>query len=309
MKKVAFVLLALTSLYPGVPGALALAAGICFAMVFGNPFLSRTQSMTRKLLTYSVVGLGFGMNLVVVGHVGMRGIGYTQFTIILSMCAGLFLGRLLQVNREASFLISAGTAICGGSAIAAVAAGLKAKSENVTVSLATVFLLNAVALFVFPPIGHWVGLTSEQFGLWAALAVHDTSSVVGTAIQYGGAALEVGTTVKLARSLWIAPLTFLIVMLSSGEGKEGKVTVPWFILGFVGAAALVTYVPALKEYGDRLALVAKAFLVLVLFLIGSNLSKETLRKVGFRPMLQGFALWMISASVSLTAIHFNLIHL
>lgn len=310
MKKIAFLFLALATLYPEVPAALALAMGIFFAIFFGNPFISYTKPLSSRLLSYSVIGLGFGMNLFVVGRVGLQGIGYTLFTITLSMGAGLLLGMLLKVNREASILISAGTAICGGSAIAAVSAGIKAESENVSVSLATVFLLNAAALFIFPPIGLWMGLTPEQFGLWAALAVHDTSSVVGTAMHFGGAALEVGTTVKLARSLWIAPLTFLIViMFNSKDRKKGKITFPWFILGFVAAAGIVTYVPSLKPYGDQIAALSRKVLVLVLFLIGSNLTRETLRKAGFRPMVQGFGLWVIAASVSLAAIFYGFIHL
>ncbi len=310
MKKIAFFMVALATLHSDMPAALALALGVFFAVTFGNPFLSRTKPFASKLLTYAVVGLGFGMNLFVVGKVGMQGIGYTLFTITLSMAAGLLLGRMLKVSREASILISAGTAICGGSAIAAVSAGIKAESQNVSVSLATVFLLNAAALFIFPPIGLWMGLSPEQFGLWAALAVHDTSSVVGTAVQYGGNALEVGTTVKLARSLWIAPLTFLIVIFFSvKDEKKGNITIPWFILGFIGAAALVTYVPSLKASGEHIALVSRHVLVLVLFLIGSNLTRETLKKAGVRPMVQGFSLWLIAASVSLAAIYNGVIHL
>jgi uncharacterized integral membrane protein (TIGR00698 family) len=310
MKKIAFLILAAATLLPDVPAALALAVGIFFAVTFGNPFIDRTKPLASKILTYSVIGLGFGMNLFVVGRVGVQGIGYTLFTITLSMVAGLLLGKLLKVSREASILISAGTAICGGSAIAAVSAGIKAESENISVSLATVFLLNAAALFIFPPIGMWMGLSPENFGLWAALAVHDTSSVVGTAIHYGGGALEVGTTVKLARSLWIAPLTFLIVIFMSKPGeKKGKITIPWFILGFIGAAALVTYVPSLAGYGAQIAGLARKSLVLVLFLIGSNLTRDTLRKAGVRPMIQGFLLWIIAASVSLAAIHYGIIHL
>lgn len=309
MKKAAFLLLALATLHPDVPAAAALLAGIIFALTAGNPFLDLTKKWTSRLLMISVVGLGFGMNLLVVGRVGLQGIGYTALTITLSMGVGLLLGRLLSVRNETSILICAGTAICGGSAIAAVSAALKSESEDVSVSLATVFLLNAAALFVFPGIGHWAGLSEEQFGLWSALAVHDTSSVVGTSIQYGARALEVGTTVKLARALWIAPLTMLIVMFFRKPGVKGKFTVPWFIFGFVAAAALCTYVPATQPVGEQLAMISRRFLVLTLFLIGANLTKKTLQSVGLRPLLQGTALWAVAASASLAAISAGLIHI
>lgn len=309
MKKIIFFLLALASLHPVVPAGAALLAGIVFALSVGNPFLNFTKKWTPRLLMISVVGLGFGMNLVVVGTVGFRGIGYTGLTIALSMGVGLLLGRLFKVPKEASILISAGTAICGGSAIAAVSAAMKAKSEDISISLATVFLLNAAALFIFPAIGHWAGLSQEQFGLWSALAVHDTSSVVGTSIQYGARALEIGTTVKLARALWIAPLTMLIVMFYKKPGSQGKFTVPWFILGFVIAAAIYTYVPPMQPVGLELAMISRRLLVLTLFLIGANLTRKTLQSVGFRPLLQGLALWIVAASTSLGAIHSGWIHL
>ncbi|MGZ3655035.1 MAG: YeiH family protein [Bdellovibrionota bacterium] len=312
MKKAAFIILGLLCLYPEITAGTALVAGIFFALAFGNPFVVETKRWTSTLLQVAVVGLGFGMNLLVVGKVGFAGVGYTAITICLSMAVGLLLGRALRISKDASLLISAGTAICGGSAIAALAAAIRAESEDVSVSLATVFLLNAAALFIFPPLGHAMGFSEAQFGLWSALAVHDTSSVVGTAIQYGPQALEIGTTVKLARALWITPLTLLIGFIYSrraGGEKGGKIAMPWFILGFVLASALVTWVPLAKPAGQLLATASRSVLVLTLFLIGSNLTRKTLQTVGFRPMLQGLLLWIVAGSTSLYAIHVGWIHL
>jgi len=311
MKKIAFFLWALFCLYPGVPAGAALVAGVLFSLLFGNPLPVLTKRYTSNLLQVAVVGLGFGMNLLVVGKVGFEGVGYTAITIFLSLVLGLLLGKALGVARDASLLISAGTAICGGSAIAALAAAIHAESEHVSVSLVTVFLLNAAALFLFPPIGHHFGLTETQFGLWSALAVHDTSSVVGTAMQYGAQALEVGTTVKLARALWITPLTFAVgYFYSRGQGtKGGKIAKPWFILGFLLASAIVTWVPGTQAAGHWLAGASRSLLVLTLFLVGSLLTKATLKTAGFRPMLQGVLLWITAASTSLYAICEGWIHL
>lgn len=312
MKKSAFVILALATLWPEISAGLALVVGIAFALAFGNPFSVYTKTWTSTLLQVAVVGLGFGMNLLVVGKVGLEGVGYTALTILLSMFVGLALGRLLQVRRDASLLISSGTAICGGSAIAAVSGAIRAESEDVSVSLATVFLLNAAALLIFPALGHWANLTQAQFGLWSALAVHDTSSVVGTAIQYGRESLQVGTTVKLARALWITPLTLAIGFGwnrgRAGTGR-GKVARPWFILGFLLASALVTWAPSLAGAGEWLAYASRRVLVLTLFLIGANLTMATLRNVGIRPMVQGLLLWFFAASASLFAIMHGWIHL
>ncbi len=312
MKKIAFIILALLTLHPAAPPSAALLAGICFALAFGNPFSALTRRWTSVLLQAAVVGLGFGMNLLVVGRVGAQGVGYTALTIFLTMGMGFAIGKLLKVSRDSSLLISAGTAICGGSAIAAIAAAIRAESEDVSVALGTVFLLNGVALFIFPPIGHAMSLSQDQFGLWSALAVHDTSSVVGTSIQYGAEALQIGTTVKLARALWITPLT-IGIGLFYGENKpsEGKrkIAMPWFILGFVLAAALVTWVPSLEPAGQSAAAFSRRLLVFTLFFIGSNLTLETLKKVGLRPLVQGLALWALAASGSLAAIYAGWIHL
>lgn len=311
MIKIAFIVLGILCLYPGVPAGIALVAGILFALLFGNPVQAQTKRMTSTLLQVAVVGLGFGMNLLVVGKVGFEGVGYTAITILLSLAVGLALGKALGVARDASLLISAGTAICGGSAIAALSAAIRAESEDVSVSLATIFLLNAAALFIFPPIGHHLALTETQFGLWSALAVHDTSSVVGTAMQYGPRALEVGTTVKLARALWITPLTFAVGYFYSRRvgATGGKIAKPWFILGFILASAIVTWVPGTQEAGQWLASASRSLLVLTLFLIGSNLTKATLKSAGLRPMVQGVLLWIVAGSTSLYAICEGWIHL
>lgn len=296
-------------LHPAVPSGAALLAGIFLALSMGNPFAALTKKWTSYCLMAAVVGLGFGMDLLVVGRVGAQGIGYTAFTILLTMVVGTGLGAMLKVSRDASLLITAGTAICGGSAIAAVSAAIRAKSEDVSVALATVFLLNAAALFIFPPIGHAIGLDTTQFGFWSALAVHDTSSVVGTTLQYGGDAMQVGTTVKLARALWITPLTLVIgLAYNRNKTEKGRITIPWFILGFVAAAALVTWVPAFRATGESLAVMSRRLLVFTLFLIGSNLTRATLKSVGFRPFVQGVALWIFAASTSLGAIYYGWIH-
>ncbi len=305
-KKFFFLILALLCLLPQTPAAAALVTGIVFALTFGNPFLDQTKRWTSTLLQVAVVGLGFGMDLLVVGRVGVQGIGYTALTIFLTMALGIALGKVCKVSRDGSLLIAAGTAICGGSAIAALSAAIRADSEDVSISLATVFLLNAAALLLFPVIGHWMALSPPEFGLWSALAVHDTSSVVGTSIQFGPEALQIGTTVKLARALWITPLTLLIGVYYQKKfaAKEGqkKIAKPWFILGFLASAALVTWVPELRPVGQGLAAFSRSLLVLTLFLIGSQITLATLRKVGFRPTGMGFVLWVIVGTSSLLAI-------
>jgi uncharacterized integral membrane protein (TIGR00698 family) len=249
------------------------------------------------------------MNLEVVGRVGAHGILYTVISLSAAILLGVILGKSLKIDQTTSMLISAGTAICGGSAIAAIAPVLRAKSTQVSVSLATVFCLNAVALVIFPPIGHHFNLTEQAFGLWSALAIHDTSSVVGASLQYGHHALEVRTTVKLARDLWIIPLTLVVGMLwksddseADASGAKPKGKKPWFILGFLIAAALVTWVPALNGPGHIVADISKRALVFTLFLIGSGLTRATIKAVGIRPFLQGLALWIVMASGTLFAI-------
>lgn len=302
---------AAASLLPFVSTGVALVAGVLVALTVGNPYGALTRRATHTLLALAVVGLGAGMDLRVVAAVGAHGVGYTVVGIATCLVLGTLLTRVLGVSREAGLLISIGTAICGGSAIAAVVPVLRPKEHEVSVALGTVFLLNAVALFVFPAVGHVVGLDAHQFGLWSALAIHDTSSVVGAAMQYGPKALEVATTVKLARALWIVPLTVAVGALQrrtkGGEVEQGRARRPWFILGFVAAAALVTWVPALRPAGHVVAAVSRQALVLTLFLIGANLTRSAVRAVGVRPLAQGVGLWVCMAGLSLGAIALHVI--
>jgi uncharacterized integral membrane protein (TIGR00698 family) len=308
---------ALLALTPLVSAAMALLLGAAIVLTVGNPIHTHTHTWTHRLLPLAVMGLGAEMNLGTVARVGLHGLGYTAISLSLVMGLGLLLGRYLKVDREAGLLISIGTAICGGSAIAAAAPVLRARPHQVSVALATVFLLNAVALVVFPPIGHLAHLGQESFGLWAALAIHDTSSVVGAGLAYGPRALEVATTVKLARALWIVPMTLGLGYMVANRRKQAgtlpeaedalPVKKPWFIAGFLLVAALVTWVPGLHAAGHLVAIGAHHVLVLTLFLIGAGLSREALRTVGLRPFLQGLVLWVIVGSLGLGAVKLGLL--
>jgi uncharacterized integral membrane protein (TIGR00698 family) len=293
-----------------VSPAVALAGGIAFGFVMDHPFRMESHLLAKLLLQASVVALGFGMNLKQVVHAGRSGFFYTAVSITSVMVLGLVFGRLLKVAGKASFLIAAGTAICGGSAIAAISPISGANEEEISVSMGTVFLLNSVALLIFPPIGHVLHLSQNQFGLWAALAIHDTSSVVGAAAKYGNQALTVGATVKLARALWIVPVSLLTAayMGRSGHSRSSaKVGVPWFILLFSLAAAAATYFPRLATVYGTMNHLGKAGLTATLFLVGTSLSKKTLQQVGARPFIQGVSLWIIVATASLAAIYFHYI--
>jgi uncharacterized integral membrane protein (TIGR00698 family) len=301
-----FLLGALLALAPFTPAAAALVGGALIALTVGNPLQQQTRAWTHRLLPLAVVGLGADMNLRAVAKAGLHGLGYTAISIVLVLVLGWWLARLMKVERDAGVLISVGTAICGGSAIAAVAPVLRAKEHEISVALATVFLLNAVALLIFPPIGHAVGLGQDAFGLWSALAIHDTSSVVGAGLAYGPRALEVATTVKLARALWIVPLTlgigWMVARRCEGSADAPPVKKPWFIAGFLAMAALVTFVPVLHVPGHLIAVVARRLLVLTLFLIGAALNREALRSVGVRPFMQGLVLWILVGSIVLSAV-------
>lgn len=302
--------LALVCLYPGVGAALALGMGVAVALLAGNPYLHMTRQYTSRLLAASVVGLGAGMNLETVLQAGFKGLGYTVVSIMACLLTGLLLGRLFKVEREASLLIAVGTAICGGSAIAAVAPVIQARAHNISVALAVVFCLNALALLVFPFIGHYFELTQAQFGLWAALAIHDTSSVVGAGLNYGPEALQIATTVKLARALWIVPVAVAVGYFYKADGAEAgaqKRKYPWFILGFLAMATLVTWVPQLAAVGQVVSSAARQLLVLTLFCIGANLTRESLRQVGARPLVQGVVLWLVVSAVSLLALHYGVL--
>lgn len=287
-----------------VSPALALAGGIAFGLLCPHPFAAESRDLSRLLLQASVVALGFGMDLRQVVHAGASGFAYTAVSIICAILLGLVLGGALRVSRTASFLITCGTAICGGSAIAAIAPITRAGEEDMAVSLGTVFTLNAVALLLFPAIGFALHLTQPQFGLWAALAIHDTSSVVGAAARYGPEALTIGTTVKLARALWIVPVALVTAAASK---SSRRIQLPWFILYFCLAALANTYIHGGTAIFSTFSKLGRCGLTVTLFLIGSGISKATLRKVGVRPMLQGIALWIIIATLSLWAIRTHLI--
>lgn len=300
-------------LIPGVSSSAALVAGILLAVAIGNPWPGQTRALAHLCLTLSVIGLGAGMNLAVVGRVGLHGLGYTALGIGTAFAVGTLLGRRLGVARDASLLITVGTAICGGSAIAAVAPAIRAKAHDVSLALVSVFVLNAVALLVFPAIGHALHLGQESFGLWCALAIHDTSSVVGASSQYGERALEVATAAKLARALWIVPVTLAIAAqrarsVRPEEGPAEKPRRPWFILGFLAAAALATFFPSLHGVAGIVSAAAHRLLVFTLFLIGLGLSRATLRTLGVRPFVQAFGLWVTLAAGTLAAIVAGWIH-
>lgn len=300
--KMVFFILALFCLSPYGSSAIALLAGILLASTLGNPFTDFTKKHTSTLLQISVVGLGAGMNLKVVGVVGVQGIGYTVTGIAFTAMVGFLLTRLLKTPDTLSTLITIGTGICGGSAIAATGPILKADNEDMSISLGVVFILNALALFIFPPIGHAFSLDQHQFGLWSALAIHDTSSVVGAAMQYGKEALELATTVKLARALWIIPISLLLAFFMK---SKSKIKMPWFIFGFILVAALVTWIPELNSIGHSISDFSKKLLVLTLFFIGLNLNINSIKKVGLKPLLLGIFLWIIVGSSTLLAIKLN----
>jgi len=285
---------------------IALLSGLIYGMALAHPFQAETKKLSKFLLQASVVALGFGMNLHEVLHAGKSGFVYTALSITGAMLLGLGLGYLIHVQQKPSFLISAGTAICGGSAIAAVGPIAGANEEEMAVSLGTVFILNSVALFLFPVIGLALHMSQTQFGLWAALAIHDTSSVVGAAAKYGAAALAVGTTIKLARALWIVPLSAVTAIFLK---SKARIQWPWFILLFCFAALLNTLLPAFSGTFGALNHLGRIGLTVTLFLIGTGLNKKTLAKVGVRPLLQGLVLWVIVGSTTLALILGNWIHL
>jgi len=284
----------------------ALAGGLVYGFSFLHPFHVEAKKLSKLLLQASVVGLGFGMNLQQVMQAGRSGFIYTAGSISIALLLGWGLGRLLQVKQRISYLISAGTAICGGSAIAAIAPITNASQEEIAVSLGTVFVLNSIALLTFPGIGTALHMTQSQFGLWSALAIHDISSVVGATAKYGAVALTVGTTVKLARALWIVPLSVGTAMANK---SKARIQWPWFILFFCLAAVSNTYVHIFQSAYPVLKHLGGIGLTVTLFLIGTGLSMKTLREVGVRPFLQGILLWLFVAVVSLTLIRGGWIHL
>ena len=285
---------------------LALVLGLAYALSFGSPTSVMAKKLTPLLLQASVVGLGFGMDLQQLVRVGRSGFLYTAIGIAAVLILGLLLGWLLRVGRSVSALITVGTAICGGSAIAAIGPLLSATEGEMAVSLGTIFILNSVALLLFPSIGWFFHLSETQFGLWAALAIHDTSSVVGASAKYGATALAVGTTVKLARALWIVPLS---IATAIREKSNRRIAWPWFILLFCLAAVANTYFPVLHSLYSILNRLGRLGLTATLFLIGAGMSAPMLRRVGVRPMMQGVLLWVIVALGTLALIRAGWIQL
>lgn len=295
-----FILLFIFCLLPFVSPAVALFVGLAFALLVGQPFPAFSKKTSKYLLQFSVVGLGFGMNLHESLRAGKEGMLFTILSVVAVLLLGMYLGKRLLMDRKTAYLISAGTAICGGSAIAAVAPVVKADDNEMSMSLGTIFILNAIALFIFPPIGHWLGLTQEQFGMWAAIAIHDTSSVVGAGAAYGERALEVATMVKLTRALWIIPVTIATMFIFKQKGA--KVSIPWFIFFFILAMVANTFLAIPEAVSGSLVWLAKKGLTVTLFLIGAGLSRKVIKQVGVRPMVQGVLLWIFIGLASLWAV-------
>jgi uncharacterized integral membrane protein (TIGR00698 family) len=281
------------------PSWLALGAGLAIALTTGIERPKEGKLLTTLSLQLGVIALGAGMNLDTVLRVGVNGALVTATGLAIAVTLGLSLGRWLDVEKDTSLLIAVGTGICGGSAIAAVSSVIRPKDHETSIALAVVFVLNAIALVLFPVIGHAAGMSQTLFGRWAALAIHDTSSVVGAGLAYGSIALTVATTTKLARALWIVPVTLATAVMRPKSGSLKDVKWPWFILGFLAVAALVTWVPSLAVYGPPIALAGKRSLLVALFLIGLSLSPKALVKVGPRPFFLGVFLWVVLAAVSI----------
>jgi uncharacterized integral membrane protein (TIGR00698 family) len=281
----------------------ALLLGLIFAQFIGHPFVHLNSKSTGLLLKVSVVGLGFGMNVSQAMEAGKNGFLLTVASIVFTLLLGILLGKLLGIEKKTTTLVSSGTAICGGSAIAAIGPVVGANDKEMSVSMGTIFLLNSLALVIFPPIGHYFGLTDEKFGLWAAIAIHDTSSVVGAASTYSEKALHIATTVKLARALWIIPLTIIIAFFFKRE-KEGtkKMKMPWFILLFVVAMVMNTFIPFVQTHSTTLFNISKIGLSVTLFLIGAGLSMTEIKAVGWRPLVLGVLLWIFISVLSFLAI-------
>ena len=295
-RKIIFLSGLLFALTPFASPPTALALGLIFGLFFAHPFLKQSQKFSKTLLQVCVVGLGFGMNLHEVLKAGRSGFFYTAISIAFALSTGLLLGKLLKVGKTNSYLISVGTAICGGSAIAAVGPVAEATDDEMSVSLGTIFILNSIALIVFPFVGEYLNLSQTQFGLWAALAIHDTSSVVGAGAKFGAVALAVGTTVKLARALWIVPATLSTAAI---KRSGAKIKYPWFIALFVAAALVNTYLTFGEPVYNVLYDLARIGLTATLYLIGSHISLNTLKQTGVRPLAQGVILWVIVSVLSL----------
>lgn len=308
--KIAYLILAAIAVSGLISEPYALAGGLVFALIFGNPIKKLSQAASKYLLRWSVVGLGFGMNIFAVRDAAQSGFIFAIVTIICTMLIGILIGKLFKIESNTSLLISSGTAICGGSAIAAVGPVINADSKSMSVALVTVFILNAIALFIFPALGQLLALSQEQFGIWSAIAIHDTSSVVGASRKYGEEALKIATSIKLTRALWIIPLVLVLALIKKSAVKKEKrnikkhkkLFVPWFILFFILATVIATVFPQGKLIFVGIKETAKHGLILTLFLIGSGLTRDDIKAVGFKPMFQGLLLWMLISVTSLLAV-------
>lgn len=282
--------------------------GLIVALTIGNPFIQHNKIFTKILLQASVVGLGFGVHLNEALAAGKDGFIFTIFSIAITMGLGLWIGRLLHVNKDTRTLVAGGTAICGGSAIAALGPVINAKDKNMTVALGTIFMLNAIALFIFPPIGNLLHMDDTQFGYWCAIAIHDTSSVVGAAATRSEAALQIATTTKLIRALWIIPLSLLVAVFYNRGSKEKaesgkkKITIPWFIFLYVVAMIIATYLPQGQAFYTEAVKIAKMGMIYTLFLIGTGLTWDSIKEVGYKPVLLGVILWVIISVISAVSI-------
>lgn len=300
---IAYTLLALLCFFPFVTAPIALFMGLVLALTLGTPGTAFNKKASKYLLQISVVGLGFGMNITDSLKAGSDGMLFTLISVTCVLIIGIVVGKWMGVSKVPSYLIASGTAICGGSAIAAVGPIAKANESELSVSLATIFILNAIALFIFPVMGHWLGLSQQQFGLWAAIAIHDTSSVVGAGATYGEEALLVATTVKLTRALWIIPLSIFSIFYFNARGE--KISVPWFIFLFIAAMIMNTYLPLSTLLTTNIVFVSKKLLTVTLFFIGAGLSRKTLQSTGLRPLILGVSLWIVIGLMSLAFVYFN----
>jgi uncharacterized integral membrane protein (TIGR00698 family) len=300
VRKVIFIIAVVLCVTPLMSPPLALLLGLIIAQFVGHPYLHINKKATTILLQVSVVGLGFGMNLQAAMKAGKQGLLFTVASILGTLVLGALLGRILKIDKKTSHLISSGTAICGGSAIAAVAPVIHAEEQQISVALGIVFILNSIALFIFPAIGHALNLNQTQFGLWSAIAIHDTSSVVGAASRYGAQALEVATTVKLTRALWIIPVALGTALFFKNPSK--KIKVPYFIGWYIIAMCINTYIPATHTITPFIVTIAKTGLTVTLFLIGAGLSRKNIKAVGIKPFIQGVVLWIVISTTALWAV-------
>lgn len=280
-------------LTPFVESSTALLLGIIVSLIGFNSDISKYSS---KLLKISIVLMGFGMNLNQVIIASKSGFVYTAVSVISVVTIGLLLGKLFKVDKNTSLLISCGTGICGGSAIAAISSVIGAKDNEISISLIVVFVLNAIALIIFPILGHILKLDQITFGNWAAIAIHDTSSVVGAGAAYGSRALEVATTVKLIRALWIIPLSIVIALFNK---NSGKIKFPWFILYFVFAILIAHYLTIGENIYPFFNMLGRKGMVVALYFIGSGISIVNMKKAGLKTFIQGTVLWFIVGIVSL----------